>query len=629
MAMNVKKVFAPKGLLAKHFQSYEQRPQQLRMAELVASAIKLNSPAVIEGASGVGKSFAYLVPLILSKKKAIISTSNKSLQDQLSKKDLPALKKILPIDFNWAVLKGKNNYFCFEHFQMYKKDLKRLFSKEELKRIIHWSELTEDGDVEYYPTNLPKEAKELITCDTRTIHDKASPFYELCFANKARAKAKQAQIVLVNHTLLALDIALKIKSGNLIKFLPKVDVIIIDEVHTFERYAVMAFSDEVNLFSLHHLLKRSIIKKSVKRKQLESLYKAFSANLMRFLPEKRVIYYQQKKVPYFDGFKPIIKRIKDVLERITSNPKFQKDDVSQKTVKEVVKEGEHLIERLRDLGVEDENMLRWSEARERPDGSIIITLKSVPLVVSEILKEHLFQNKAVICTSATLAVNRNFDFFKYQIGVPETALEKIEDSPFDYKKNVLIYISKGEQEKRWEIEQLLKFSKGNAFILFTSYKDMYENHQIVNTQYPKLVQKEGMSRAYVLKKFRETPHAVLFATKSFWEGVDVPGMNLVVIYKLPFETPSDLLYSSKIKRIDEKLGKGKHWMKYTVPDVCLKLKQGIGRLIRNKNDFGVIALLDARVNFRNYGKIVVNTLPPAYRTQRLEKVKKFFKSKGV
>ena len=627
--MNIKSVFAPKGLLAKHFENYEQRPQQVRMAELITSAVKLGRSAVVEGAPGSGKSFSYLIPLILLGKKAIISTSHKSLQDQLSNKDLPALKKVLPMKFDWTVLKGKSNYFCPEHFQMYKAELRKLLSEYDLQTMAKWADKTKDGDVEYYPKELPPRVKELVTCDTDTVHERGSLFRDLCFAVKARERAKQAQIVLVNHTLLALDTSLKIKTGGQVSFLPKVDVIVIDEAHTFEMYATMAFSDAINMYSLYHLISQKIVRDSVPSRQLKGLSGALSDNLRRFLPEKGEIYYRQQKVARFDGFRLVIKRIERVLEKVADSPEVQRDDASQKKAVEAFKEGEHLVERLENLGAEDDNMLRWSEARDRPDGSAVITLKSVPLTIADILGEHLFKDRTVICTSATLAVNGSFDFFKYQMGVPETALELIVGSPFDYKRNALVYISAGEQEKHWEIEQLIKFSKGNAFILFTSYHDMYEAYQMVNTNYPKLIQARGISRAHLLEEFKETPHAVLFATRSFWEGVDVIGDNLVlvVIHKLPFENPSDLLYSSKIERIDEKLGKGKHWTKYTIPDTCLKLKQGCGRLLRSKTDFGTIALLDARVNFRNYGKMVVNSLPPAPRTQKLEDVGRFYKER--
>lgn len=635
--MKLDEVFKPNGLLANHFPEYEQRIGQVEMASLVESAIKSRYSAVIEGATGIGKSFAYLIPLILSEEQAIISTSNKSLQDQLSNKDLPSLKKILSVDFSWEVLKGKNNYFCHEHFKMHEKEIKYYLMKQglnnteaklELKRIAKWATETIDGDVEYYPNDLPPAVKELITCDTKTIHEKESVYANLCFANRARERAKTARILLVNHTLLALDISLRRETDDQVKILPDSEVIIIDEAHTFEKYAIMAFSDDVGWFSLFHLLNWSIVHKSIDESFINALSTAFKGVLNGFLPEKGISdYYPQKKFDKFNGFDKVISMLNTLIEKIKNDEKVNKDEMGQTKVKEVTREAENLIRRLQALSMEDENMLRWSEAKDNDKGSPTIRLKSVLIDISEILREGLFKNRVVICTSATLAINNNFDFFKYQIGMPETALELIVESPFDFKKNTLIYISTGEYEKRWEIEQLLSFSKGRAFVLFTSYKDMRSFYETVDAPYPKLIQDNGISRVQLLEEFKNTPNAVLFATKSFWEGVDVKGekLSMVIIHKLPFENPSDLVYSSKIEKIDKKLGKGKHWSKFTIPDACLKLKQGVGRLIRSQTDTGVIAILDARINYQGYGKIVLRSLPNAYRTQKLEKVKLAFK----
>jgi len=629
--MSLSKVFKPSGLLSKHLDKYEQRPQQVRMSKLIKTAIDSGNCAVVEGATGVGKSLAYLAPLILSGKSAIVSTSTKSLQDQLSKKDLPILKKALSIDFNWAVLKGKNNYFCHEHFKANENELKRAISRQEMREILEWADETKDGDVEYYPGDLSVRVKEMITCDSSTVHDRDSPFFDLCFANRARAIAMEAKIVLVNHTLLALNIAIKKKTDGKAKFLPESDVIIIDEAQNFEMYAAMAFSDEINIFSLMHFTGWRIVRDNIPKKEIINLTRAFKRALKKYLPAKGDRgYYMQEKTAKFKGFDSVIKKLDSIVIKIEANPKLQKDEAVRAKLKEVVKEGGNLINRLEMMQVKDRNMLRWAEARDSKYDAIV-TLKSVPLDISRILEKFLFKDNVVICTSATLAVNGSFDFFKSQVGIPSISLDLIVESPFDFKKNSLVYISLGEQEKYWEVEQLVKYSKGNAFILFTSYKDMRDVYDKIDIPYPKLIQDRGVSRANLLDKFKETPNAVLFGTKSFWEGIDVRGdkLVLVVIHKIPFDTPTDLVYSSKVERIDEEYGRGKHWMKYTIPCACLKLKQGAGRLIRSKTDIGVIALLDARVNFRSYKKAVLNSLPPAYRTQKLEDVKRFYESKNI
>lgn len=639
--MKLDDIFTPDGLLAKQFNDYEQRDSQVLMANLVDEAITKGTSAIIEGATGVGKSFAYLIPLILSGQTAIVSTSNKSLQDQLSNKDLPALKQLLPIEFSWAVLKGRNNYFCHEHFKSHEKEILQIFTKNnssrtdgvlKLKALATWAETDEIGDIEFFPEELPKGVKELITCVTGTVHEKGSSYYDLCFANKARERAKKVNIILVNHTLLALDISIKKESEGKAKILPDVKVIIIDEAHTFEQYAVMAFSDEISFFSLMHLLNWSIVRKTLNKNEIQELYTTMHDILLKFLPEKgETGYYNQKKFDKFYGFENIIILINRLIEKLKGNKHLGNDETVSAKIREVIKEAEHLVKRLDLLTEEDENMLRWSEAKDSQLGSPTIRLKSVPLDVSDLLKIGLFEKHTVICTSATLSINKSFDFFRYQVGMPQIAMELIVDTPFNFKDNALIYISSGEFEKIWEVQKLLELSKGRAFILFTSYRDMERCYQEVDIPYAKLIQRNGVSRVNLLEDFKKTDNAVLFATKSFWEGVDVKGekLSMVIVYKLPFESPSNLIYTSKTEKIDKRFGKGSHWSKLTIPDMCLKLKQGVGRLIRSKTDIGVIAILDARINHQNYGQQVINSLPDTYRTQKLEKVKAFFERRVV
>ena len=633
--MKLNEVFGHEGLLASNTPGYEDRVGQVTMATMVESAIQNGFSAIIEGSTGVGKSFAYLIPIILSGKNAIISTSNKSLQDQLSNKDLPLLKKILPLEFTWTVLKGKNNYFCHEHFKANRKEITQYYlnqglsetdAKLKLKDIEAWADETLEGDVEYYPNDLPQVVKEMIVCDSKSSHEKGSVFADMCFANKARKRAKESRILLINHTLLALDISIRRDTDNKAKILPDSQVVVIDEAHTFERYAVMAFSDEISWFSLHHLINWQIVRKALSRTEINQLSNTFRDAIDKYLPERgKTGYYNQTKFPKFEGFDLTIRYLEKLIEKIKNNSKSNIDDVTQTKIREIIKEAETLIKRLNDLTSEDENMLRWSEARET-DRGIVVKLKSVPIDVSNLLKDGLFPNRTVVCTSATLTVNKSFDFFRYQLGVPETAMELIVDSPFNFKENCLIYISTGQYEKYWEVQELLKLSQGRAFVLFTSYKDMREMYDMVTIPYPKFIQNSDITRVQTLEDFRNTPNAVLFATKSFWEGVDIKGdqLSIVIIHKIPFENPSDLVYSSKIEQIDKRLGKGKSWSRFTIPDACLKLKQGAGRLIRSQEDKGVIALLDARINYQNYGKIILDSLPPAYRTQKLEKVKSFF-----
>lgn len=633
--MTLNDVFKNDGLLNKKFPNYEIRTGQVQMAFLVQQALTENKSALIEGATGIGKGFAYLIPTIMLHESIIVSTSNKSLQDQLDKKDLPALQTILNTSFQWTVLKGKNNYFCHEHFEINRDEIKtELLRDKELdfqdadliiQDIAKWAEKETIGDLEYCPIELTSKVKTLIGCDNQTKHEKDSEGSKFCFATRARARAQESQIVLVNHSLLAVDIALRDESDGKAKILPDTQAVIIDEAHEFEKAAILAFSDEISLFSLLHLLNWTLVRKYLPKRQYIALCKALQSVLTNYLPEKGQTYYTQRKVEKFEGLEPVIEGINSVISVLGEIKKT--DEQTQQKIREITKEAEKLQERLASISEANESMLRWSEARDGRTNEPIITLHSVPLDISEMLKEGLFKNKTVICTSATLAIHNSFEFFEEQVGMPKDALKLIVPSPFNYKEQALIYISDGQFDKPWEIQELLRMSKGRAFVLFTSYKDMRDCFQQVTTDHPKFMQgEEGQTRAQLLDKFKETPNAILFGTKSFWEGVDIKGekLSLVIIHKIPFENPKDLVFSSKCEKIDEKYGRGKSFIKYAIPDACLKLKQGAGRLIRSTTDTGVIALLDARVNYASYGERIITSLPPAYRTQKLEKVEKFF-----
>ncbi len=635
--MQLNDVFNAEGLLKQKFPQYKTRVGQVRMAELVQQAIQEKRSAVIEGATGIGKGFAYLIPAIILNEPVIVTTSNKNLQNQLDRKDLPTLQEVFGKQLSWTVLKGKSNYFCNEHFDANIDEIRKelMFYKDKytfqeadalIQEIAKWAEKETIGDIEYLPFDVPYKVKEMIACDNQTKHERGSEGHRFCFAIKARERAQESQIVLVNHTLLALDISLRKESEGEAKILPDTKTIIIDEAHDFEKSAVLAFSDDISMMSLWHLLTWQLVKKHFGKSKVRALADSLQQVLNRYMPEKGEKYYTQRKVVKFEGLEPVIAGIDGVIHSL-KKIKGNIDEKTQIKIREIIAEAQHLQKRLKEMMTEDDNMLRWSEARDSMKGEPIVRLKAVPLDISGMLKEGLFNEKTIICTSATLAVHNRFDYFRQQVGMPDGALELIVASPFDYKQQALVYLTDGSNDREWEVEKLLKMSKGRAFLLFTSYHDMNKAYEMIHTEYPKFIQsQDGMTRAQLLEQFKNTPNAVLFATKSFWEGVDIVGeqLSLVVIWKIPFETPSDIVFSSKCNRMDEKAGKKVSFFRLSIPDACLKLKQGTGRLIRSVTDTGVIALMDNRINFANYRGVIIESLPPAYRTQKLEKVEKFF-----
>jgi len=274
--------------------------------------------------------------------------------------------------------------------------------------------------------------------------------------------------------------------------------------------------------------------------------------------------------------------------------------------------------------------ISWAEGKNTRN-SITVSVCSAPLDISDLVQEALFGKvKTVVLTSATLAVNKSFNYLKSRLGITDNTLELIAESPFDFKSNVLLFIPKEYTNEFKVAKDLVMASKGSVLFLFTSYRALREHYNNMDIPYPKFIQEYGVSKSAILEKFKKSGNGVLFATKSFWEGVDVKGdsLKMVIIHKLPFSNPSDLLYKTRIERMDEATGKrGSHWMGLTLPKMCIDLKQGLGRLIRSKSDYGAMIILDTRLNTARYQQYVLDSLPNTYITQKLENVAAFFKNR--
>jgi len=345
-------IFKQGGLLSKNYPDYESRPSQLSMANLIGQAIKEKKYAIIEGATGVGKSFSYLIPSILSGKSIVVSTSNKNLQDQLYKKDLPYLHDILEKDFSYAVLKGRANYFSFMMFEMNQKLIQKVLSNKEIEIIRNWAkkELAEKGmgEINDLPIDISYEAKILMTGSSYVKPEKDSPYCSIDFGEKAREKAKNSQVLLVNHTLLALNAAILLKSEGKAKIFPTPDILIVDEAHAFEHYAQLAFSDKLNKYSLKHFLRHALVKQLCTRKKTADIESNFVQTLhVNYTPPIINGYY--KDTPY-DNFK--LKKYSDQLESCVKELKSAKekmDELGQIQISVLIKEGKNLVERLKKI----------------------------------------------------------------------------------------------------------------------------------------------------------------------------------------------------------------------------------------------------------------------------------------
>ena len=648
--LTLKDIFSPGGIISQNLSSYEYREEQLLMANAVARAFVDSEHLVVEAGTGVGKSFAYLIPAISLAVKTdqtvVISTNTISLQEQLLTKDIPFLHEILPRDFKAVLAKGRRNYLSRRRLNTLLTYDRGLFDSldevEQVKEIVEWVEMTEDGS----RADLPMEPQNIIWDKVASDRDNClrgkCPTYDVCFYFKARDEMHEADLLIVNHHLLFSDLALRQLDPS-IGILPDYDYLVIDEAHHLEAIATQHTSLEVSstrvkwlLDSLHH-----------ERNEGCAATRFDSNNLISEVYKAR----EQANV--------FFKVVEDYFVDSDSNIKTQRID--EDNINEVFAEGnilddplsniEKTLRQLRDNADTDDDEQELTSyfnqcRRLRDDLDLMIQqaesdyiywvetsswgrtprilLNATPVYVSKMLRENLFDVKeSVVMTSATLATNQNFDYFKQRVGI-DMCRELLVHSPFDFKKQVKIHIPHTMPDPNSiefipaairEIKHYLEMTHGKAFVLFTSYKMMDEVYDEVAPYLAEIgidvfKQGDGLSRTDMLHAFREDTNSVLFGTSSFWEGVDVQGEALsnVVITKLPFEVPTHPIMEARVKQIKER--GGNEFMEFSLPEAILRLKQGFGRLIRTQTDHGIVVILDSRIKTRSYGKLFLDSLPP-------------------
>ena len=637
-------VFSETGALAQVVPGFRARPFQLEMAETIQKVIKNQSVIVAEAGTGTGKTFAYLVPALLSGGKVIISTGTKTLQDQLFGRDIPTVRDALKVPVTVALLKGRANYVCHYHLANNLKEA-RLPTREaarDLRVIEHFARASASGDRgELAEVAEDSPAWAYATSTRENCLGQSCPNHKECFVLAARREALNAEVVVVNHHLFFADVVLR--DEGMAELLPACNTVIFDEAHQLPDTATLFFGETVSTGQITDLCRDTQVEAlSVARDvavlpELIRRVEKAGRDLRLALPESNT------RLPYKSiadraGFEVVMKSLIDALQALAATLESQAE--RGEGLENCWQRAAELAARLtRWLRHDEGEMVRWVEAYSQA-----LALHATPLSIAEIFRAQLTgRPRAWVFTSATLAVNGKFDHYCAQLGL-ESAKTGCWGSPFDYANNALLYLPAGlpEPNSREHTEAvvnaalpLLRASRGRAFMLFTTLRGMRLAHELLRSRlasegldYPLLLQGEG-SRTELLARFRRLGNAVLVGSASFWEGVDVRGeaLSLVVIDKLPFAPPDDPVLAARLEAVT-KAGRNA-FMEYQLPYAAIALKQGAGRLIRDEADRGVLAICDPRLASKAYGRTILASLPPMRRSRSEAEAVDFLESIGA
>jgi len=622
--------FDHSGPLSEIISGYNVRHSQVELSEAVAQAITDKSTLIAEAGTGTGKTFAYLVPALLSKKKVIISTGTKNLQEQLFNRDLPLVKNAVDKTQETALLKGRSNYLCLQRLKLNGGEHIRL-EKETLNEysvIKKWSMSTNTGDIGEV-SSLPDNAKviPLVTSTVDNCLGKDCSEYQDCYLMKARKKAMEADIIVVNHHLFFADLALK--EGGFGELIPDVDLVVFDEAHLIPDIASEYFGEMISSRQLDDILSDLGKQQRVSLKDADQIH-LVAEKTRQFIADLRIQFDiepkrgdwdeaidQKSLMPLLDQITTQLSQLLSVLSVHSSRDK----DIDQYAEKLIA--ATETFKRL--MHTKTPDVSYWYETTRRH-----IVLHMTPLSIADKFSKIVEKsNAAWVLTSATLTVNNSFEHYQQQMGLNEAQVIEM-DSPFDYQNQAMLCVPRylPEPHERSIAKHLVKIAirlidaaKGRAFLLFTSHHMMREVARQVREEVdnPILVQGES-TKSSLLDDFKRIQSSALFATGSFWEGVDVKGDALlcVMIDKLPFASPDDPLLQARIKDCKNKGGNA--FASIQIPQAVITLKQGAGRLIRDNSDRGVLVICDNRLLTKQYGQTFIASLPPMRRTRSLDQV---------
>jgi ATP-dependent DNA helicase DinG len=654
-------VFGPGGLIARSHPNYEHRPGQIEMAEAVSFTLNKGGISLIEAGTGTGKTLAYLIPALAAGRRVVVSTATKNLQEQLFNKDVPFLQKTLPQPFEATCMKGRSNYLCLyrlkkaEHAPL----LQGVEDLDYLDKVRDWAATTETGDraeLDDLPENLSFWPE--IDARGEVCLGQKCPDFDACFITRMRQRALEADVVIVNHHLFFADLALR--GDDYGSVLPEYSTVIFDEAHELEDVAAGYFGASISTYRINDLIH------DANKLQIDEPERAagLTSTLARLAQRSDSFFFSL--VANLTGARVEESRPRsgaDQPERFVLNNgfffrtapggelaptaggeaytalvnAFNRVIGELNMVKEKPPEIEKLVRRAESLKFDldfivacaDDTFVYWCERRGRG-----VFLHATPIDVSGILDDKLFSEiHSAVLTSATLTAAGSFEFIKSRLGI-RSGRGLIVESHFDYQTQSVLYLPKRMPDPRSpdflrasvdEIVHILEATSGRAFVLFTSAASMRQAFEMARDRIPFPAFLQGQaSKSRLLELFRTTEGAVLFATSSFWQGVDVQGeaLSCVIICKLPFAVPSDPVIAARQNYIDSRGGNS--FYQYSVPEAIIALKQGLGRLIRSTTDRGVLSILDPRIKTKAYGRMFMQSLPRFRITANLEEAAAIF-----
>jgi ATP-dependent DNA helicase DinG len=645
--------FAPDGPIASALPGFEARDGQVRMARLIQRGFLENVHTIVEAGTGVGKSLAYLVPALRAGARVVVSTGTIALQEQLVRKDIPLVTQALGIDARVVLLKGRNHYLCKAKFE--KESGARLVAPSlALERLWAWAERTETGDRAELDFTPRGEDWETLDADADDCVGEYCHRFADCHFFAKRDAARYADLVVVNHALFFLDLA----SGGAL--LPAYDFVVLDEAHQAEKYATAALTATLSPVSVNRMMRklhRTYAVPGAHDAELDEGMRRLQQTLARVPGDKYPIAANEGVFEVLPVLRESFYRLenwlhanwKDALRKPTENEAEaeRRRDLALRAVAAHVATVDRIESAAMQaasgaLPADEIDAVAWVE---RGEGGERYEVNAAPFSVADFLRASLFaRTRSVVLTSATISaplgggLDDPFAFLKSSLGIDE-AQQLVAPSPFDYAKQARLYVAPPRLNPKAVdfarraaplIEELLDRSGGRAFVLFTSYARLREVHALLRERIPFPVKVQGdLPRSALLDWFRTTKNAVLFATGTFWEGIDVVGdaLSCVVIDRLPFPSPAEPLVAARIAALEAKGRSG--FEHYMIPSAIVRLKQGFGRLIRSTSDRGVVALLDGRATSMRYGATIVGALPPATRITDLASLDELFRAGDV